>query len=498
MTTAVPELQGALAELAGRVGGAIDTLVPRLADASQREGLALITDAYPALVDPFLGAAGELTSQWYAEQPGGVEGYVAEAAALPDPRQLGANGRWSLLQTDPLRALRGSSTRAVFGQSRRTVLDNVAREGVKWVRYASANACGFCRMLATRSLTYEDTGAPGLYSTKYTALHGHRNDLDAAGHDHCKCLAVPLRDGQTYDPPAYVHDWLDDYQAVSRDADGVLLKPGAIAKRMETRAGEREKLHRVGQWLDAEDEHRHAVAYWENVEAELQRVFVPDEPVVKAPKAKRVKRTLDMVEAELNAAVEVGDEARIDKLVDEMDRIEAREAAAAEKAAAKAAAAQANRDAKAAAAEAAKNAKWDRMGELMEQGYNEDEAEAEAFGESVDTVRRRNFMRDMEREGNGGKTFTKAVTNKYCELANEQYAAAEDATNGVMVKAKYRDTLDPARLWSMSDRDARKYMSEEMAAWFDEHGRITFMAFKQSVLDGRSQWRSALTQDYLQ
>ncbi|QJD50411.1 MuF-like minor capsid protein [Mycobacterium phage Chris] len=487
MTTAVPELQGALASLASRVGEAIDTLVPRLADASQREGMALITDAYPALVDRFLGPAGELTTQWYTEQPGGVEGFVAEPAALPDPRQLAANGRWSLLQADPVRALRGSSTRAVFGQSRRTVLDNVAREGVKWARYASEGACGFCRMLATRSLTFEDTGAPGLYSTKYTALHGHSNDLDAKGHDHCKCVAVPLRDGQPYDPPAYVHDWLDDYQAVSRGPDGYLLKPGVIAKRMETRGDERTRLHRVGQWLDAEDEHRHAVAYYERVDEELAKVLGV-EPEAPAPKPKRkAKRTLDEVEAELSAAIEAGDEARIDKLIAEMDRIEERDQAAAAKQAAKQA-----------AKEAEQQAQLDKMGELMEQGWDEAEAESFVMGTDIDTIRKREFMAQARADGHTGKSFEELLGWVLEEMISTQYWAAEDATNGVMIKRQWRDSYDPRKLWSANETTARKYMSEEMAAWFDEHGRVTRAALREAVMAGRGWKQGAMTADFLQ
>lgn len=858
---AVPQFQGALARLSDEVGGAVDRLVPRLGGLTRAEGLALITDVYPRLVDPFLSAAGEMTAQWYGEQTPAkyvasqVSGqkalsaattFLPEPAPLPEARQLAASGRWALVQRNPGLALRGSATRSLFDESRRTVRDNAEREGVKWTRYASANACGFCRMLATRALTMDEPGAPGLYGSQAAAERNAHTLNKVRGHDHCKCLAVPVRSGG-YTPPAYVHDWLDDYNAVSRDADGVLLPEWTIARRMEQAADERlgrtrrkpgrprkaaelpeaqgaqavrdnvqgaahltdraaqraeqvaqplrdrvqtaqqyalradevvgtaarvsaqvkqvtdvaDKLlghsvpivrdlklivdqadkalqtaqqvtggavhvtnlatqtidhtvdiahgikqiaDEVGGVLDeatavalgvrallkesgkaVRDSARNvrsadsidsfveqiaatvdtatriqadglvlvdqahgivdsaqgivrgvtelpevlrkpladvqemaqtvraavadveqagddaaaaarsvkrlveAVAEWRRAQrtAEAVRppVFVPsdridapraltsapkaldaappravsgtaevpalteaaplrqldapiDAEVVELPvgrelaalpplperlaidwrkvdvddalakpfggapepkpKARKPKRTLDEVEAELNAAIELGDNDAIDRLVSEMDRIETRERAAAARnearKAERAAAAQARADAK----EAATRAKWDRMGQLVDEGWSEDEAEAEAFGETVDAVRRRNYMLRMQRDGHSGNTFTKVLKQKYYELANEAYWEAEAATNGVMIKRKFVGKVDPASLWSMSDRDARKYMSDEMAEWFDQHGRITFMAYRQSVLDGKDVWRNPMTEDYLQ
>ncbi|MGC7358433.1 hypothetical protein RA989_21590, partial [Mycobacteroides abscessus subsp. massiliense] len=47
--------------------------------------------------------------------------------------------------------LTGSAARALFNASRDTVLANVAAEpGARWARHASANACSFCRLMATR------------------------------------------------------------------------------------------------------------------------------------------------------------------------------------------------------------------------------------------------------------------------------------------------------------------------------------------------------------
>ncbi|QWY82188.1 MuF-like minor capsid protein [Mycobacterium phage Jarvi] len=851
---AVPEFQGALARLSNEVGGAVDRLMPRLGGLTRSEGLAVISDVYPTLLDPFLSASGELTAQWYSEQtPAKLVGaqvagtkalapakdFLPEPAALPDRRQLAASGRWALMQRNPGLALRGTATRSVFDSSRRTVRDNAIREGVKWTRYASANACGFCRMLATRALTTERRGAPGLYTSKTTAER-NAHTVDIRGHDHCKCLAVPVRSGG-YTPPEYVNDWLADYDAVSVGPDGALRNEWQIARLMEARADERlgkpkrktgrprkaaqpiedvrstprETVRATQHLVDTGNEraaaygaiaHEHVLTAQQvitrtdevvstaahitqrvklvtdvadkvlggavpvvrdvkrvvdaadkalggasqvtggarqaadiaaqaidstvqvahgakqiadevrgvldevglvaaglrtlftdtrvavhdtvrdarNVRSlsdlseqigaatdtarhiaddgralidrakgaadatqgiaqgvreipellrqpiadaqelaqtivgaagdagqvvdELQdvaramgklidavagsagedvrqaarqaaddlgriigdlfkapeaprvpvsvmseRLDVPgarvlggsqpvpaiaervglkpidapearqaldgrppmkaleaaperppvapvvddvldvevvEAPAPSTPKPKPAKRTLDEVEAEFQAAVEAGDDAAIDALVAEMEKLEAAEKKAAERAAAKAAAKQAETE-----------AKTDRLLELIEQGWDPAEAESEAFGLSVEFIRRRDFMAEARAAGHEGRSFDELLGWVFEERITEAYFAAEDATRGVMLKRRYGPdgmNVDPRKLWTLNETTARKYMSEEMAEWFDQHGRITRAALKEAILAGRGNWRSAMTADFLQ
>ncbi|ASR77942.1 head maturation protease [Mycobacterium phage Bella96] len=846
---AVPEFQGALARLSDEVGGAVDRMLPRLGGLTRSEGLAAVSDVYPTLLDPFLSASGELTAQWYREQtPAKLVGaqvagtkalvpakdFLPEPASLPDRRQLAASGRWALLQRNPGIALRGTATRSVFDSSRRTVRDNAIREGVKWTRYASANACGFCRMLATRALTTERRGAPGLYGSKATAERNpHTLDL-IRGHDHCKCLAVPVRSGG-YTPPEYVHDWLADYDAVSVGPDGSLRNPWEIARLMEARGDERigkpkrkpgrprkaaepveevrstpretvratqhlvdtgseraaaygaiaqehvltaqqvitrtdevvstaahitqrvklvtdvadkvlggavpvvrdvkrvvdaadkalgsaaqvtggarqaadiaaqaidstvQVAHGAKQIADevrgvldevglvaaglrtlftdtrvavhdtvrdarnvrslsdlseqigaATDTARHiaddgralvdrakgavdatqgiaqgvreipdllrqpiadaqelaqtivgaagdagqavdelqdvaramgklldAVAgtagedvrqaarqaaddlgriigdlfkapeaprvpvsvMSERLDVPGARVLGGSQPVpaiaervglkpIDAPEARQVldgrppmkaleaaperptvapldvevveapapaaapkpaKRTLDDVEAEFQAAVEAGDDVAIDALVAEMEKLEAVEKKAAERAAAKAAAKQAELE-----------VNTDRMLELIEQGWDPAEAESEAFGLSVEFIRRRDFMAEARAAGHEGRSFDELLGWVFEERITEAYFAAEDATHGQMLKRAYGPggrNIDPRKLWTLNETTARKYMSEEMAAWFDEHGRITRAGLKEAVLSGSGNWRNPMTADFLQ
>lgn len=267
--TAVSEFQAALAELSARSGVAVDKLVGNLGRLSPAEARAFITDAYPELLTPYLAASGQLTAQWYAEQPVGERKpgsklYTPEPAPLAPAAQLAVSGRWALTQSNPATAMRGSATRHVLNASRETVTFNARAEGARWVRQAKPNACGFCKMLATRSvlqfdrfqgrdLSYTAQGVArkldrdGKKTKDYTLVvigrggkprkKGGRK-LGSEYHDHCRCTAVPLRDG-IYEPPGYVEQWTDQYidafdkygsdaAAISRALDEGRIRPDRI------------------------------------------------------------------------------------------------------------------------------------------------------------------------------------------------------------------------------------------------------------------------------
>src|SRR5699024_7741151 len=119
----------------------------------------------PGVVDPYLAAAGDITADWYEAQAPDLN-YVARPAALVDEGQLQATARWAagtvLTRTpvSPLDLLAGSMQRALFNESRETIVENAEVEpGARWARHASANACEFCRMVATRGAVYTSESA---------------------------------------------------------------------------------------------------------------------------------------------------------------------------------------------------------------------------------------------------------------------------------------------------------------------------------------------------
>lgn len=200
----------------------------------------------PGIVDPYLAAAGDITADWYEAQAPEL-GYIATPAALPDEGQLQATARWAAgtvltkSPVSPLDLLAGSMQRALFNESRETIIENAETEpGARWARHASANACEFCRMVATRGAVYasaETAGRVGGRGVDESTNIGRRRGARAGGirsrgnqaigskyHDHCHCIAVPVRPGQSYDPPPYVEEWEAEYTRARKAADGVDAK----------------------------------------------------------------------------------------------------------------------------------------------------------------------------------------------------------------------------------------------------------------------------------
>jgi hypothetical protein len=118
-----------------------------------------------------------------------------------------ANLRNALVQDDTPAFLEGSGTRAIRDQARSTLIHNAEREGGRWFRIASADACGFCRLLATRGPVYKSAHAA------------------AASHDKCKCRVAVERPGMTHKQPSYMHRWGDDYKRIRNDVIALGKEP---------------------------------------------------------------------------------------------------------------------------------------------------------------------------------------------------------------------------------------------------------------------------------
>jgi hypothetical protein len=194
--TEVENLQSLLSRL-GVLGAAALTQV------WDRNDIATLKLLYPDLIGPLLAAAGTLTAEWYfglnPSQP-----FAAIPAPIPQAEVLSKSVGWAFTQTDPLQAAVGSTERHIFTLSRETVVSNAQREGVRWARYASANACPWCRVLATREAVYRSA------------------ENAIKGHDNCNCMAVPIRDGDQWTPPDYVQGWLEEYNTARAQAGGNL------------------------------------------------------------------------------------------------------------------------------------------------------------------------------------------------------------------------------------------------------------------------------------
>jgi len=437
-----------------------------------------VTESYPAILDPYLKAAGELSAQWYSEQPTGPRRkgsqlFLPMPAPLPPSKQLAASARWATTQADPAGALRGASTRHTFNSSRKTIIDNVEREGVKYARHADITACGFCRMLATRSVTWTLPASGSLYRTGLRARQSpHNKALEARGHDNCNCVVVAVRDGD-YNPPDYVLQWTEDYYA-ARKAD--INDPAAIARAMEVAGANREKSKVMGSLFDQVPDVPVApkvAAAVEDAPAAAASWLEDDLAAQISPAAEASVSKLDQVLADANAALEAGEFDRADKLFAKAEKLEVAETAKAAKQAAKTA-----------AEEATKQAEIDRVIALVESGWDAAEAEAEVYGVTVESIRRRDFINQSRRDGHVGAGFDELLTSVFSDWAAAQYYKAEAETLGVL-KNQYVGKYSALDLWKVNEATARKIMTEEMARWFDDQGgRVTRDIFRQSVLDG--------------
>ena len=202
MPVTAPERQYLLAQVNRLAKSDLDQLWRQAEALSTTEFLTYVVDGFPNLADPYHQLAGQLAANWFEESLP-TSTYVARVAEPLVLDKLVSSAQWAL-GGDGVKALdrlEGTLQRAVFDGARDTTLLNVQSTGSGWARYASANACAFCRLLSTRGAAYrsEDTAA-----TKV--------------HDHCSCIPVEDRD-DSYEPPDYVQRWQEEYQT-ARDLAG--------------------------------------------------------------------------------------------------------------------------------------------------------------------------------------------------------------------------------------------------------------------------------------
>jgi len=171
----------------------------------------------PDLIDAYTPLAAEVGASFYDDTRAAADvagSFSAQHAALPESGLVQEMISWGVAPLfrpdapDPglaLSRLTGGTQKIVASGARDTVEFNVGQDPAqpRFARHASANACAFCALLATRGAVYhwEDTAG-----AKY--------------HDHCHCVAVPVFPGTAYEPAPYVKDWESAYTAARADVGG--------------------------------------------------------------------------------------------------------------------------------------------------------------------------------------------------------------------------------------------------------------------------------------
>ena len=176
-----------------------------------------VVAGFPELANNYHQISGQIAANWF-EESDPQSTYVARIAQPIVTDKLVASAKWAL-GGDGLVGrdrLEGTLQRAAFNGARDTTFLNIDATRSRWIRVARADACAFCRLLASR--TGEDA-----YTTKEAAQFvssSRRRTSRRRGqkyHDHCHCVPVEIRatqtvtdvlDRQTAD---LVSQWNDEY-----------------------------------------------------------------------------------------------------------------------------------------------------------------------------------------------------------------------------------------------------------------------------------------------
>ncbi len=205
----------------------------------------------PLIIDGYGTPISSLAADWYdelREQASLSKPYRAVVGPVATLAQVESLAGWStgaLYGASPeqeaaLAALKGGLQRLLTNADRDTIMANVARDSsqTRYARHASANACAFCAMLATRGAVFLSKESATRVVGRGTEKRkdGTRQDAKRLGirargkqalgegyHDYCHCTEVPIFDGQDYEPAPYVKKFMDAYLEAPAPPNGGAL-----------------------------------------------------------------------------------------------------------------------------------------------------------------------------------------------------------------------------------------------------------------------------------
>lgn len=197
-----------------------------------------LREVVPYLVEGYGSAAGALGADFYDEMrdaSGAAGSFRASPAPAPSADRVDAFVRWGvgpLYGGDgpdaALSRLTGGLQRLVADVDRDTVELSAASDPgfPTYARHASANACAFCAMLASRGPVYRSAESAGgvvgrgaAVSTNIGRTRGRKaqgvgargvRGLGSKYHDKCHCVVVPVW-GDEFEEAPYVEKWREAY-----------------------------------------------------------------------------------------------------------------------------------------------------------------------------------------------------------------------------------------------------------------------------------------------
>lgn len=120
------------------------------------------------------------------------------------------------------------------------------------------------------------------------------------------------------------------------------------------------------------------------------------------------------------------------------------------------------------------------------------DAYADAHGLDADKMDRDERAALVDSARRAGESREQAVRRMYAEHVHLQHLAAEADTNGHLLTPVARSAgIDPTGLFSGSADRARVHASEDLKRWWEQHPRSTYAQFRAEILGGASDRRTA-------
>lgn len=139
--------------------------------------------------------------------------------------------------------------------------------------------------------------------------------------------------------------------------------------------------------------------------------------------------------------------------------------------------------------EAKRQEQIDRYMELTEQGMDHEEATEEAFGITIEQ-QRKDAARDQLKAWGFTGSMQEQFRKWHIDEVIRDYQQAEDDCRGHMIKREHAAEFERKFkgegydvLWYSTEATARKYASNELLEWWDQHGRVTVEELKARLMD---------------
>lgn len=224
------DLQQAQAELIVLLLSELDVLWDQLDIANPSESLEAWIEAATSVIQEYAVMAGALSQELYldAREDAGAESEFDPAPIdPPSEEQIESVLRWATSELWTGGSVEDARDRLDAGAEKLvldTARDTTAADSIEdpaaagWARIARPDACYWCAMLATRGVK----DGRGVYSDRDTALIAGPGSKRSGKsyHDNCRCVAVPIFQGQDYKAPAYVQQWWELWNSSTKGKSG--------------------------------------------------------------------------------------------------------------------------------------------------------------------------------------------------------------------------------------------------------------------------------------